>query len=482
MTTPAPITRVQKSFTLGVDRTKKAVSARPFVAFIAVLVLLLAVIALSSSMRTTEPEAEVQAPDPVAVQVFETGQSPRLTMTGTVEKSGIFVVTAQTGGIVQKVSVKEGAEIKRGTQLVALSGSYTGGSTQTVKRQISARNYQFELDTYDLKKEQIAKDRRTAELTSSNLTDLREISKRSIDEAKSLLGINEQILSYYEKQLSDKEKSGTATEADLTTARKDVALSRSTVNGIRSSLRTVEYSSSNDTAPAQSQNNTREATLLGLDLREKMLDLNKDISALNLKMDRISESLLYPASTCAGIVEQIFVNVGESVSQGTPIALIRANDRQAEINVSVPLSIAKQVSNLEPAQVTINGTVYDLYPDVITTEAATGTLGNIKFVLPESVIDALGNNQTVSVSMPLSVSEATAESLVVPLDAIYQTATTAYVYTVVTKEDGSLHTQIKEVQVGEVSGTYVTTLSGLTEEDKVIVTRGVTADQEVTIQ
>lgn len=482
MAIPSAITRVKKTFNTTTNKAKKAVSARPFIAFIATLIVLFVLIAFSSWIRTPDPEAEVSTPDPVAVQVFETGQTPRLTMTGTVEKSGIFVVTAQTGGIVQKVSVQEGAEIKRGTQLVALSSGYTGGSAQTVQRQIASRNFQFQKETYDLQKEMIAKDRRSAELTSSNATDLREISKKSIDETKSLLGANEQILSYYEKLLSDMEKSGTATEQDLTTVRAVKAQYMSTVNAIRNNLRSVEYSSSHETAPAQKDQNTRELALMRLDLQEKTLDLNKDLSALNVKLARISESLLYPASTCAGIVEQIFVNVGESVSPGTPIALIRANDRQAEINVSVPLSIAKQVSSLEPAQVTINGTVYELYPDVITTEAATGTLGNIKFVLPESVIDALGNNQTVSVSMPLSVSQASADSLVVPLDAIYQTATTAYVYTVVTKEDGSLHTQIKEVAVGEVSGTYVTILSGLTEDDKVIVTRGVTADQVVTIQ
>lgn len=469
-------------FSAGKKWSTNQLKKRPFVSFLAVLGLLLVLIAVGSFIRTPEPETAETTPTPTTVQVFEPGATPRLTMSGTVEKSGIFVVTAQTGGIVQKINVTEGSSISRGDKLVSLSTNYTGGSTATVQRQIASRNYQFSAETYETQKQIIAERREIAENTLDASEETRELTRRSIDETETQLEYNRDLLEYFDEQIEWLEELGATNDFDMLRTLKASRLQyTATIATLKTALRTSQAAADASGPDAQKAENTRDLTLKQLEIEERTLDLNKDIAALNVKLARISESLLYPASTCDGIVEQVFVNVGESVSPGTPIALIRANSRQAEINVSLPLSLATQVSRIEPTLMTVGDMEYELYPVVITLETATGTLGNIKYVLPPSADSEIGNNETIAVSVPLDVIGTSVETTIIPLDAVYQTANNTYVYVLQETEQGSV-AAVREVQTGEVSGNYVTITSGLPADTRVIVTRGVTADEPIAIQ
>jgi len=351
-----------------------------------------------------------------------------------------------------------------------------------VQRQIASRNYQFSAETYDTQKQIIAERREIAQNTLDSSEESRELTRRSIDETETQLNYNRDLLAYFDEQIKQLEEIGTTNDSETLRTLKGARLQyTATIATLKSALRTSQAAADASGPDAQKAENNRDLTLKQLEIEEKTLDLNKDIAALNVKLARISESLLYPASTCDGIVEQIFVNVGDSVSPGTPIALIRADARQAEINVSLPLSLATQVSRLEPALLTVGDIEYELFPVVITLEKASGTLGNIKYVLPPSADSEIGNNETIAVSVPLDVIGTSVDTTVIPLDAVYQTANNTYVYVLQETEQGSV-AAVKEVQTGAVSGNYVTVTSGLPSDAQVIVTRGVTADELVSIQ
>jgi TolA-binding protein len=84
------------------------------------------------------------------------------------------------------------------------------------------------------------------------------------------------------------------------------------LNQARAALRSSEYQTGSDNEPAQIARLQKETTLKQLELQEKTLDLNREISLLNLRLSQIQEALMYPASPVEGRVERIHVKKGSS--------------------------------------------------------------------------------------------------------------------------------------------------------------------------
>ncbi|MBI3342458.1 efflux RND transporter periplasmic adaptor subunit [Candidatus Curtissbacteria bacterium] len=138
-------------------RTLRFIDRRPLTSFFALLVLLLVLIALGNFMRKPRHADQNVEVAPKIVQTYTIGATPKITVQGQIEKSGIVKITAQTPGIVSQINVKAGQQVWRGTNLLSLSSNYSGSNPLSVARQLAGAQYKNIVDTFPMQKDLIGK-------------------------------------------------------------------------------------------------------------------------------------------------------------------------------------------------------------------------------------------------------------------------------------------------------------------------------------
>jgi multidrug efflux pump subunit AcrA (membrane-fusion protein) len=466
------ITQLNTLFKKVLRFITRSIDSRPLASFFTALGLVILLIVLGTILRTPPHVATQTEKKAKEVDVFSIGQAPRLTVQAKIEKSGVIKITALTGGVVQKIYKHEGETISRGSWLFWLSSNYQGGVTASVSRQMAEKNYAFLKDNYDTQKEIIAKNRDIATKIESQSSALRDISSKSIDETKSLISLNENVVSMMDSQITGLESinvNGSSNSAILQ-LKQGKAQVLSGLNQARAALRSSEYQTNGDNEPAALAQLQRDATLKQLDLQERTLDLNKEVALLNVRLSQIQESLMYPASPFDGVVERIYVKVGQNVTSGTVLATITGSQNTAKAIVLTTRHIAENISRLEPTYFNERNVKLDLFPTYISTEPTDGSLYTIIFAIPDTKASSFSSDQIVEVTIPMGVAQSMSAIPYIPLDAIYQTDSESYVYITVA-DHGAIHAQSKKIELGEVVGDFVEVKSGITAGDKIILDR-----------
>ncbi len=460
------------------------IDKRPLISFFSLLGLLLLLVVVGSFLRKPATNGEDATPPTKLVETYSFGESPKMAFTARVEKSGVITIVAQSPGVVQKIHLKEGQKVGRGGSLVSLSTNYQGGNAASLSRQIVQKNFEAAVNNFDVQKDIIAKQKEVAEKGNIQAKDLREITRKSLDETRSLISLNETIASSVDAQLRFLESMNVNGSSDsaILTARQGKAAVQVGLNQLRTGLRTAEYQSDENKTPAQIGDISKEIAIKQLELSERGLVLAKDMAHLNLKLAQVSESLMYPASPCEGVVERIHVKVGQMVSPGTVIATIKANQGENTAVVLVTADIAKQLSTAEAADFLIGGKKVSLYPRYISAEATDGNLHSVLFAIPSVYGAKLTNNTSIPVNIPLGSKQIVTDTLYIPLDSIYQTQEKSYVYVLGKDESASDSAKTKEISLGSVSGRFVRVTSGLSLTDIVILSRNVQDGEKVRTQ
>ncbi len=463
----APFSKAKNAVTGFIDK-------HPLPTFFVFMFLLIGLAALGNKLRTPEAPKTATVPPAKMVQTYALSGAPSITVQAKVEKSGTITLVAQTAGIVQKISKKEGDSVQRGTTIISLSTNYQGGNASSLSRQIAQKSYQYQQDNYNEQVDLINKQRDVANKVDTQGDELRAINRQSQDATKSLITLNTDLYNTIDSELvslsaDNADHSKNITIIQLQQSKVGV---QSAINNLQSGERTLEYQSADDKTPAALADVQRELTLQQLDLQQKMLDLNKDISGLNLRISQVTEALMYPASPCPGTVERVYVKVGQSVTPGTVLATIKGKDDQATAVALVSQDIATSLSRLDPSTFTINDQTVSLVPSYISQEPTDGTLFSVIYHIPTQYSNLLANNTWVSVKAPMST-QTSHISASIPLDSVYQTQAQSYVYVVGKNEQGSASATVKPVQLGQVFGQYVEVKSGLENTDQVIVDRNV---------
>ncbi len=457
------------------QRFTNFVQKRPFFSFFALLIGLFAVIAIGHQLRkppATQPQVTVEAKE---VELFTLGANPHIQLQAKVEKSGVVTIVAQSPGIVQKIRVKEGDHVKRGSQLLSLSTNYQGGNTSSLARQIAQKNFQFQSDNFQAQKDLIGKQKQIAENNETIEEELRSITRQSLGETESLINLNQTIIDSLNKQIDQLQLINVNGSSDsaILQLRQAEAGTMLSLNTARSALRNNQYQSSDEKEPAEKARLARDLAIQQLDLQEKTIDLNKDIAQLNLRVNQVNEALMYPAAPCPGTVERVFVKVGQSVSPGTPLFVVRGDVNTATAVILASSEIANTVSRFEPTHFTIDGHLISATPRSISQEPTDGSLHSIIYTLPDGYAPEVTNGSYIAADVPVGVNYAKADDPFVPLDAVYQTQENAYVLVAEQQQDGKLVARNRQVQVGEVFGEYVDVLQGVKPGDQVILNRNV---------
>jgi multidrug efflux pump subunit AcrA (membrane-fusion protein) len=208
------------------------------------------------------------------------------------------------------------------------------------------------------------------------------------------------------------------------------------------------------------------------------LELSRDISGLNLSIARIGESLMSPASPVSGVVERVYVRVGQVVNPGQTLFTIQGNSNQLKAMVELPGNLALKVSEYDATDFLIDDQIFKVVPTHISREAVAGRQFAATYYLPEDLHGHyLSDGQYISVKIPVGQAQSTATLPLIPIDCVHQLQDKAYVFVI---KDGLAQSQ--EIELGDVFGSMVEIRSGLTDVAQIIRSRNVISGDKVQVE
>jgi multidrug efflux pump subunit AcrA (membrane-fusion protein) len=458
-------------------RVVKYINRYPLRSFFIALGIVLVLIIISNLLP--KPKTEITKQEVVkSVDVYRIGHAPKISVTAQIKKSGVIQINSLTPGVVSAIHVTEGSVVKKGTLLLEIASNYYGGNTASVSRQIAQKQYDLVNSIYPTQKELIQKQKDLANRSDENSDQLRDITSKSNDETNNLISQNETILATINIEIQELQVDPVGNRDDILSLQQLKSQYTASTNAARASLRSTQYQSDITKPPTSISDITREIALKQLDIQEKQLDMNKEISNLQLALARVSEGMYFPVAPFSGTVQRVFVKQFETVNPGTPLMILSQVAEEDPITAVAFVSkdIAQRVSIIEPSVLHIDNQTFDVYPSFVSTEAVQGSLYAVYYPIPDSFSFDLVNEGFITVDIPVGYPNTGFAAPFVPIDSIYQTRTNSYLYVV----EGNI-AKNREVSLGQVYGRFVEIESGLKTSDVVILNRNVIDGDKVTL-
>jgi len=470
---------VKKQSVRPVRRVTNYVDTHPFGSFFVALGVLLALIVISNVLGTPKIQEKPPQKHIKPVHVYHIGTAPKLKAQAQIEKSGVLHITALTAGVVQRANKREGDSFKKGETLISMSTNYQGGNTSSLQRALAQKTYNNAVDSYDPQRDIIQKQRDLAEKTDANNDQLRDITSKSLDDTRSLISVNDDILKTLDERIQNLQNTDPTNVEGILAFKEMKSQFLSANNQAKQALRSAEYQSASDKPPAELSDISKDLTFKQLDLQQKMLDLNKEIAGIQLKIAQVVEAMMFPSAPFNGVVQRVLVKEGEAVSPGTELLVI-AQDVKDDPTLAiayVPREVAEKISQIEPSFLHINekeGLL--LQPTYISQDAVRGTLHAVYFTIPNDYIPKVTETGFLEVELPIGYFDTTSSVPYVPIDAVYQTKENSYLFIIKGKKAVS-----QPVQLGDVFGGFVEIKSGLSPGSEVIIDRNVIAEDDVEV-
>lgn len=444
---------------------------RGLVLAIALTVVLLVVTGVAVATQQKPVQEETQ-PERRALQVETViyGQeSLTEEVAGTIKNLNAITLVAQSNGPVSRVNVFEGDQVQRGAVLMNQETAYAAGNAATVQRQISQKNLESAQESLDSTVETVAKQREQADKNRDNQTELKEISESSILETEDLIAVIETQVDALETAIET-----APTVDDENTLRGSLINAQSNLNTARQNLRTVRYQTDEDEEYILLQDISKDLVYKTTEIQLKTAEIQRDIAKLQLRAAQITEATTRVTAPFAGVIEKVYVQPGEYVNPGDPIAVLRGNTELC-LQMSIPGSLAKQIDTDQPLVVTLpDGQTISLGINHVSAAPVNGQLYEVLAGLPEQYHQQVYDEQSLSVALPLYELSALAGAAFVPLDSVFITSNQEFVFVNV---DGVAEQRL--IETGAILGDSIEIIDGLLPGDEVIVDRRVIAGQLV---
>lgn len=462
--------------------TKKVLSfidRKPFTSFFIALGILLLVILLGNFLGNLSKKEDTKQALVKDAKIYSIGSSPKVNLSGQVEKSGVFKIVAQTSGIVSSINFHEGNKVGVGQSIITLSSNYQGGNIPGLQASLAQKQYRNILDTYSTQKSLIDDQRSVATQSAASFDKLRDISRQNLDDTNSMIDLNQSILDTLNNQLNVLESGnvGGSNDAQILQTKQLISQLKSGLAQLRASSRGLSFQTDGSNPPSQLSDLQKNITLKQLDLQSKALDLNKELSRIQAAISGIAASFMNPTTPYNGTVDRIYVRAGDSVNPGTPLALISGNNKESSVIVRVPYDIASKISRTEPSTLHLGDSSYDVTPLYISQEATDGQLYSVIYSIPNESQKEITNGTYITVDIPVGYADTSSAIPFIPLDAVYQTQNEAYVLVASDRK-----AEGRKVTLGTVYGRFVQVLSGLKNRDQVILNRNIIAGDSVKTQ
>lgn len=470
----ATLHTIQKKLRILYVNIVKIVEKKPLLSFFSLLAFLFALIIIGNILRRP-PETFSKVTPVKDVATYQIGTAPKIILTGQVEKSGVVSISSLMGGIVQNIYVKEGDKVFQGQWLIGLSTNYQGGNVLSLTRQLAEKQNQLVEENYPTQKDLIKRQKDLAEEQENNADKLRDIVSQSISDTQNVINLNNDIISNLDANLSNLSASSSA-NSELILGTKQLKSQFESANlQLNNSIRNAQYQSDTNNPVNNLVGINKDIVLKQLDIQDKALDLNKEMSKLQLKIAQVNEASMYPAAPFAGTIEKIHVKIGQNITGGTVLAVLSGtNNTVLKVTVLTTKEIAEKVSRLEPSTITFGSKKIQVLPGYITHEAVSNNLYAIIYQLPKEEYQNSTDKSYVAVEIPIGLPDTPSSVPFVPIDAIYQTQENASVFVI---ENGKAVN--RPVTLGTVTGRYVQIEQGLKAGDSVVLDRNVIAGDEV---
>lgn len=431
-----------------------------------------------NTLLTPKPKENAVAPPVKEVSTYKIGKTPRVLVSARVEKTGVVKIVALSPGVVQNIQVTEGQFVNQGATLISLASNYSGGNAPGIQRQLAAATLSNVIDTYEIQKDIIRKQRELADKNRENTEELRKITADSLDATRNLLSFNQGIVDTLNTNLTNLQNNnvGGANDAAILQAKQLISQFQSGVNQLQAAVKNTEFSTDTDNPPTAIANITQDITKKQLDVQERALRLSLESSQLQLRLAQIMEATMFPSAPFEGVVERIYVSPGEAVNPGTPLVLLHGA-QTLKVVAKVPAHIAREVSYAEPTNIHIGDKTFKEVPLYVSTEATDGTLYSVIFSLPSEFQNKLTDNEFIQADIPVGFTNSIGTIPYIPIDIIFQTQDGAFIYVVENQK-----VVARQVELGSVLGSYVAVQNGLKTGDQVILDRNVISGEKVRVR
>ncbi len=219
----------------------------------------------------------------------------------------------------------------------------------------------------------------------------------------------------------------------------------------------------------------REVELKTLEKARETRRVTLTNAQLNYKLALVDDAVLRPKALNSGFVQSISVKKGDYVSPGTVLATLSNPTGTTLVEAFVTSEIAPFVDMTKEARITLSdGTVVKAVPTYFSASEDQDGMFMLQFILSDEVAKNIGAHENLSVELPLRFTNQSA--ILVPLDTVYKNSDTSVVLVSV---DGKA--EAREVKLGHIRGNYVEILSGLSNEDQVILNRFVLAGDTISV-
>lgn len=445
-----------------------------------IIIVGLALIILAQFTKSKPVVATPASPAPLKVAAVKYGEvGVNQEAIGTVKNLKAITLVAQTAGPVSSIKVHEGDVIKAGTWLLTQSSAYAAGSAPAVQRQIAGKNAQLAEETLRSTSQIVAKNREIADQNRSNTEELRKISEKSIDDTKGLIATTEQVVQKLESDITA-EQNGANNQSVIQGLRQQLITYKSMLNGNRSSLRSIEYSVGTDNAPNKLADASRDLVYASTELQLKSAEMAKEIAALNYQAAKIMEATTRVAAPFASTVEKIYVQEGQYVTPGTPVAKITGNS-ELLLSISVSGSIAARIDQAKNLTLFLKDgpseTAISLPIAHVSSTPISGQMYEVQALLPSNLAVWAPEESSVRVKLPLYEVSVDQGNAFVPIDAVFITNTGA---TVLVFQDGKAIQ--RPIKLGELVGSSIEVIDGIVSGDIIILDRRVIDQQAVEVQ
>lgn len=442
--------------------------------FFGLLALLIAMIAIGNKLRQPKTEAKAK-PTIKAVSTYKAGTVPRANFSAYIEKSGVVQIVSTTGGIVYQVNVTDGQAVNKGTLLVSLANNYYGGNALSLNRQLAEKSNQLTEQTYDTQKDLVNRQREIANQNASNFEKLRDITNQSIADTQNSINLNNEVISTLNTNIQNLSADPAGNASLILSSKQLLSQFQSANNQLNAALRSAQYQADTNNPPSHLADEQKNLAMKQLDIQDKSLDINREISRLQLAIARVNEATMYPAAPQNGIVEQVLVRPGQMVGAGTPLLVFSgSSNKTLKATVYLPKEIAKNLSKTEATNFYIGNKTVAAMPTYVSQEATNGNLYAAVYLLPAENYADTTDKSYVQASLPIGYPDTSMAAAFVPLDAIYQTQDSAWIYV-----DENNIARAKEVKLGDVFGSFVQVESGLEKGGEVILDRNVSDGDQV---
>lgn len=461
------------------SRIKLLANKKPSVTFFIGLVLLFLVILISSFFRNEKKDIAAPEMAVKTVSTYTVGESPKVKYIAEIEKNNLLTVYALTGGVITSLNYTEGENVPAYSTLATISNNYLGANTSTNQRRISDLQYSNAKDSYQQNIDIINNQRELAKNNDENSQNLAEISRQSFDSTRELIDLNQTIVDSIDATIEELKDSNVGGSNDSAILAQQQLLSsyKSALNTLQSTFRNSKYVNSEDSKIQDISQDQKEVTLAQLDLQEKSLQLNLEVLELQNKISKITESLSYPSLPFDTTIQSVEVKEGAIISSGMPLYKVSTQNDVIQAKVYVTKYIAEKITLLSDSTLQLGNDFYDLAPSFISSEPVKGSMYLVIYNLPADLSGKTYDSQTIYVQIPLEQKVTSSNFPFVPIDSIYQTSQSSYVYVVDSGKAKSI-----EVGLGKVYGSYVEITTDLSDNSQIILDRDVVNGQLVKVK